>query len=42
MDYVYFDLYDTNPFSYKYAYQMFEDIASASNNTPAFGQIFPR
>ena len=42
MTYVYFDLYDTDPFAYTYAYRMFDDITSASNNVPSFGQIWPR
>ena len=42
MTYVYFDLYDLDPFAYTYAYSMFDDIAPASNSVPAFGQIWPR
>ncbi|MEG7727172.1 hypothetical protein U2063_15405 [Listeria monocytogenes] len=42
MQYVYFDLYDLDRFSYTYAYSMFDDIVSASNNVPQFGQIWPR
>ena len=42
MTYVYFDLYDTDPFGYLYAYGMFDDLAPASNGVPSFGQIWPR
>lgn len=41
MTYIYFDLYDTNPFGYRYIYRMFDDIAPASNNLPQVGQIYP-
>ena len=42
MNYTYFGFYDVDPFSWQHAYSMFDDVASASNNTPTFGQIFPR
>jgi hypothetical protein len=41
MDYVYFDLYDIDPFGFAHAYRMFDEIISAPT-TPRFGQIYPR
>lgn len=42
MTYFYSDLYDTDPYAYTYAYSMFDDLASASNSMPPFGQLWPR
>ena len=41
MTYLYLELYDLDLFAYTYAYSMFDDIVSASNDVPAFGQIWP-